>query len=477
MNKKIVWIIFLCLGTCFSGCQTYYFANVEFNNAFKAGNFEFCQNWLEKHKPGKRNKAKFLYNANKGMVSFIINDQESSNKALEDAFLLAEDYQKNAGENVASFLTNPKRITYKGERHEILLLSYFKAMNHWKNNDLESALIEARRLIRKLNVLQDEGKKDKYNSDGFMLWMVACLFEASGDFNNAYIYYKKAFDSYHSGFGRMAGIATPRQLKLDVIRSAYLSGFDLEAQNLESRTGLKNEPLDTENGIALLIWHKGLGPVKDENRITFQVLKGAGGAISFSNQEMGVSFPFYFPPNQASSPVRFDDLKIITMALPKYVNRNWGLKELSAKYQGARLDFEPATNIETIAATDLADRNGKELALGISRVAIKQALQYAATKGTEAAVENGKDTKKSQQQAALAGSLVNLAFTIANTATEVADTRNWQTLPAGIELLRVSLPPGKQTIQLEGKGRTPFSKNLEIEIKKGQTMVHTIHTF
>jgi hypothetical protein len=120
------------------------------------------------------------------------------------------------------------------------------------------------------------------------------------------------------------------------------------------------------------------------------------------------------------------------------------------------------------------------LATAISRVAIKQAVQYAATQATEAAIKDGKnDDKKKNQQANLAGSLVNLAFTIANTATEVADTRNWQTLPAGIEVLRVSLPPGKQIIQLEGNGKDgkPMNQTIELNIVKGQTTVHTIHTF
>ncbi len=480
LEKKILYVVLGLVSVFLNSCQTYYFANEEFNNAYRAGNFEFCKTWLEKHKPGKRSKTKFLYEANLGMISFIQNEKDASDKAFEQAFLLAEDYQKKAGEGVAALLTNPKRITYHGERYELLLLNYFKAINQLKANNPENALVEARRLIRKLNVLQDQGRKDKYNSDGFILWMVGAVFESVGEINNAYIYYKKAYESYQSGFGNIVKTTAPQQLKYDLIRSAFQAGFETEGQMFESKTGLKNQSVNPENGTALLLWYKGLGPVKDENRITFHLVKGSGGAITFNNQEFGYSIPFFLPPGELNNPNRFDNLKIITMALPKYVNRNWYWQNVNAKINGQRYEFQNATNLEEIAKTDLDDRTGRDLATAISRVAIKQAVQYAATQATEAAVRDGKnDDKKKNQQADLAGSLVNLAFTIANTATEVADTRNWQTLPAGIEVLRVSLPPGKQIVQLEGNGKDgkPLNQTIELNIVKGQTTVHTIHTF
>jgi len=480
LKKKILCLILGLAAVLLNSCQTYYFANEEFNNAYRAGNFEYCKKWLDKHKPGKNSKTKFLYKANVGMISFIQNENEISNMAFEDAFLLAEDYRKKAEENVAALLTNPKRITYRGERYELLLLNYFKAITQLKANNPENALIEARRLIRKLNVLQDQGKNDKYSSDGFILWMVGAVFESVGEINNAYIYYKKAYESYLGEFGNIVRFSAPQQLKYDLIRSAYQAGFETEGQVFESKTGLKNQVLDPENGTALILLHKGLGPVKDENRITFQLVKGVGGAVTFNNQEMGFSIPFFLPPGEANNPNRFDNLKIITMALPKYVNRTWYWQNIHAKINGQRYDFQNGTNLEEIAKADLGDRTGRELATAISRVAIKQAVQYAATQATESAVKDGKKNDKNKnQQADLAGSLVNLAFTIANTATEVADTRNWQTLPAAIEVLRISLPPGKQNLKLEGNGKDgkQLNQNIELNIVKGQTTVHTIHTF
>jgi hypothetical protein len=477
LKRRFAWV-FICLVSGFlSGCRSYYYANEEFNQAFQRGDFQFCETWLRKQKPKKRAKDKFLYHANTGMVHFIQNKEDTSNQDFEKSFLIAEDFQQKAGENVAALLTNPKRITYAGERHEQFLILYFKALNLLKKRQYETALIEARRLIRKMNVLEDKDKKN-YNSDGFLLWMIGSIFEAAGELNNAYIYFKKSTEAYQGTFGAMTALSIPRQLKLDLIRCAYLSGFEAEAKSFESKFGLQNKPLASNQGMAMLIFHKGLGPVKSENRIVFQLLKGAGGQVMFTNEEWGLNFPFFLPPGESSQPNRLDNLKIVTMAWPKYEFRSRSNQTLNLEVAGQNFSFEKASDINKIAVADLKDRMLIEMAISISRVAIKQAVQYLATKATKEAVKSGDGTKaKKQEQADLAGSLVNLAFTIANTATEVADTRNWQTLPAEIEIVKIPLEAGKRTITLRNQGDNKGNISIELDILPGQTTLHTVHGF
>jgi len=465
----------------FQGCQTYYHANKEFNSAFERGDFEKCEQWLLANKPGKKSKNRFLYETNLGLIRFLRNEPIPSNQSFEEAFLLVEDFQKKAGENVAALLTNPKRITYQGERFEQLLINYFKAINQLKINQPDLALIECRRLVRKMNVLEDQGKKDKYNTDGFILWMMGNVFEAAGEANDAYIYYKKAHDAYQGNFGSVANVSEPQQLKYDLLRMANRNGFYAEAQMYEAKLGIKDQKMDPGQGSVVLIWHKGLGPVKSEDRITLTLVKGVGGQFTFTNEDYGYSIPYFLPATEPSN--RFDDLKIITMALPKYQNRGSYYTDLKANVGSSTYSFQPATHLNDVAGADLKDRMGRELLNAVGRVAIKQAIQYAATKGTEAALNDGKGTKeqkkKKEQQADLVSGLVNLGMTIANTATEVADTRNWQTLPESIEILRLNLPAGKQTIKLEGRSRDgkTFNQNLEIEVLPGATHFQTVHSF
>lgn len=465
----------------FQSCQTYYHANKEFNSAFERGDFEKCEQWLLANKPGKNSKNRFLYETNLGLIRFLRNEPIPSNQSFEEAFILVEDFQKKAGENVAALLTNPKRITYQGERFEQLMVNYFKAINQLKLNQPELALIECRRLVRKMNVLEDKGKNDKYNTDGFILWMMGSVFESAGEANDAYIYYKKAHEAYLGNYGTVAHISEPQQLKYDLIRMAYKNGFFAEGQMFEAKLGVKNQKPESGQGSVVLVWHKGLGPVKSEDRITFTLVKGVGGQFTFTNEEFGYSIPYFLPVSEPSN--RLDDLKIITMALPKYQNRGAYYTQLRANVGSVSHSFQPATKLNEVARADLKDRMGRELLSAIGRVAIKQAIQYAATKGTQAALNDGKGSKdekrKKEQKADLVGGLVNLGMTIANTATEVADTRNWQTLPESIEILRLNLPAGKQIISLEGRskdGKT-FTQNLEIEVKEGSTHFQTVHSF
>ena len=469
----------------FQSCTTYYHGHAEFNQAFQTGQFKQCEDWLKKHSPKKKAKDKFLYYTNLGLVQFLQNETEASNQSLEKAFLLAEDFEKMPGEYVASFLVNPNQITYTGERYERLLINYFKALNQLKINDLESILIEARRLIRKMNVLEEASKTKQYRTDGFIYWMIGMLFEAGGEPNNAFIYYKKAHEAYNQSFAGLCKLIEPEQLSKDLVRAAYSAGFDSEAQQFEKQLHVNKEVQSERTGAAVILWHKGLGPIKDETRITFDVVKGVGGGVSFSNAENGFSIPILWPVNEPADPKRLDNVQFITMALPKYVARSTYWNQMSVSTNGKSYTFQPASNLLEVAKADLNDRLAATLATALGRVALKQAIRMAATKATEAAFENknpkddAKTKQKKQEQADLAGSLVNLTLMIANAATEKADTRNWQTLPEKIEVLRINLPVGKQTLTINGtsiSGKT-FSQTIDLEIVEGQTVLHSVQTF
>ena len=69
----------------------------------------------------------------------------------------------------------------------------------------------------------------------------------------------------------------------------------------------------------------------------------------------------------------------------------------------------------------------------IFRTILRGLTKYLATRGVK---------KK-------AGTWGGLAANLFTAATETADTRSWLTLPRGMHLVRMSLPPGKYTLKLE----------------------------
>ena len=87
--------------------------------------------------------------------------------------------------------------------------------------------------------------------------------------------------------------------------------------------------------------------------------------------------------------------------------------------------------------------------------------------------------KKSEKQAGdRNGALGQFAMMILNQATEIADTRCWNTLPQEIQLARLWLPSGSHTVKLEVLGAGGVLRDtieVPVTIKAGSKTVLTEH--
>lgn len=409
----------------FNSCATYYQVNQEFNSRFEQGQLASAEKFLKKN---KTKKTKFLYYANRGVVNSLEGEYEASNKWLERAYIYSEDYRKKATDVAASFLVNPMVIPYKPEDHEQLILLYYKALNYLKVNDYESALVECRRLNLQLDQLSDRYKSDKkYKRDGFIHNLMGIAYEASGDVNNAFIAYRNAYNIYKEDFSKLFGIGAPEQLKKDLLRTAFLNGFQSELSFYENEFGMKLQPEDQQAEL-VFFWHNGLGPVKGEWSINFAAQDGGDGFVSFANSEYGMSFPFPINSLSAEQSNSIKDLKVFRIAFPKYVERQPIFTSAYIESKNGRYDLELAEDINQIAFKTLQERMLKEFSKGLLRVALKKAAENTVR-------------KESEGWGALLG--------FVNALTEKADTRNWQTIPHSIHYTRVPLDLGENKIALK----------------------------
>lgn len=461
-----------------TACLTYYEQQLKFNKAFERGDLNEALNHLKNTKKRLYKRNYFLHYANLGLIYSLKGEYAQSNVYLEKAYQLSENYLRNYGDEALSFLTNPNRIQYRPEGYEMLAINYIKAINNLKLGDIESALVECRRLNNRLNVLADKANNsNSYRRDAFINLIMASAFEASGDMNNAFIFYRNAYNAYEEDFKNMFGIGAPEQLKKDLLRAAYKMGFQTELDFYQRRFNTTYQP-EPGDGQVVVLWHNGLIPIKDQSYLTMTVVKGAGGSIDFVNREYGFSFPMIWPAYETPNPNRFDNLKILSIAIPKLVNRptvfHQGMVEIS---HTQHIKLEKAHDLQQLAHKLLNDRLAIELAKSISRLALKQTAAVAAGKGTEAALKKeGKDKEKAES----IGSLVSLLVNIATTVTEKADTRSWQTLPSEISYTRLFLPTGRHTLVFKSTNRLngeTFTKEIPIEITPGKTIFHTINSF
>ncbi|MEQ8906761.1 hypothetical protein [Ekhidna sp.] len=455
VSSKTILVFAAFIGL--TSCASFYQLNYEFNKNFEEGNIEQAADILDQNKRAAKSKTRFLYYANQGVVEHLLGNYEESNNWLEKAYLFGEDYHKNYLNFAASYFLNPNLIVYPGEDHEHLMLLYYKALNYLKLKNYESALIECRRLNQRLYELGDKYlSENKYQKDAFIHNLMGIIYDASGDYNNAFIAYRNSLEIYQKEFSEMFGLTAPDQLKKDLLRTASLAGFPEEVDRYSEEFGMNYVPQPSpEGGELVFFWHNGLVPVKDEWSINFVAVKGSGGMIIFENEEYGLNFPFFYDTDEDGN-ASITDLTGTRVAFPKYVEREPFFQHASLEIDNYYYPLEKAEDINAIAFKTLKERMLEELGKGLLRVALKKTVE--------------KEVRKENETL---GFLVG----VMNFASEQADTRNWQTIPHSIHYTRVPLEKGENQVTLHTDGSKGQNQQTFTFIgEKGETQFQTFQS-
>lgn len=437
-----------------SACATFYEANITYNRQFEQGNLQQALEELHQNSRLHKPQVRFLYYVNAGLMHSMLGQYEESNAWFEKAFLFGEDYRINLAREAASYVTNPTVTVYRGEDHEHLMVLYYKALNYAKMHRYEEALVECRRLNIRLQQLSDRyTSENRYREDAFIHNLMGILYQASGDWNNAFIAYRNAYNIYRNFYAERFGIQPPEQLKRDLLRAARKTGFHEEYQWYKDLFGMEYEPADPEAELVFL-WHNGLAPVKDEWSINFTLYRGEGNTVWITNNDLGLNFSFEVSNDDRNALGR---LEFFRVAFPRYVERKPFYNRATVRAGELAYRLDPAEDINQIAKLCLQERMALEFSKSLIRVALKKATEYSVRKENRAMAS---------------------VISAINALTEAADTRNWQTLPHTIYYARIPLKSGKQTINMtfEGEAGTQ-SVSFAYQPEKGQTLFHTYASF
>jgi len=442
------------------GCATYYTKNIEFQNYLLQGNFNKADVWLNKNSKDSEGKNKLLYYLNRGYVSWILQNSNESNEHFTIAENIIEDYIRNYYLDALTLISNPTIKPYKPEDFEVVLLNYFMALNYIQLEQYEDAIVECKRINIKLNQLNDKYKdhKNRYQRDAFANNLMGIIYESQKDYNNAFIAYRNALEIYETDYKEYFNISVPEQLKQDLLRSAYLTGFHDEVKFYEEKFNTTYNHQKNENGELVFFWLNGYGPYKSESSINFvKIPNSQSGYVTMVNEEHNLSFPIYIGNKSKKEKDAFEDLRFFRVAFPKYVERKPIFTSASLFTDSENYNLEQIQNINDIAFKTLNDRMVREMASAIMRLATKKALEALADEQDEGL-----------------GTLLN----IVNTLTEKADTRNWQTLPYSISYARIPLNEGLNNISLKTNSAFTNSQiqTFEFEGMKDKTYFHAYHT-
>ncbi len=410
MRQTITFLFLLFSWSCTT--PTFYQRFYKFNKIVSDGNLKEAENLLKSNEEKfSKGKDRFLFWVNAGIVESMQGHFKESNAYFEKADLFIEDDKKNIAEEGAALLLNPNLSTYRGEDHEKLMINYYKALNYYQLGEYDEAIVECKRMNIRLQQLSDKYKSDKkYNEDAFIHTLMGIIYDATEDYNNAFIAYRNAYKIYNTSYKDIFKFKIPQQLKHDLIRTADLSGIYNERDAFSKKFNIKYKPPKAGQSQAVVLWNNGIGPIKDEWGINFAIIYTGNGWVSFVNNDLGMTFPFYIGNSSLNG------LTWIKVVFPKYVERPIFYKSATVTYNNETKRLSLVEDINAISFKVLEERMMLEFGKSLGRVALKQAAAAQVSKENEG---------------------LGVALSLLASASESADTRNWQTLPHSIYYTRI----------------------------------------
>lgn len=238
----------------FAGCASYQNKVGEARTLIQNGNFQAA---TDKLKPlaTEKNGDQLVYLLDYAVALQLNGDLKESNNSFLQADKLAEQLDYHSVSRIAgSLITSEEMMQYKGDTFEKIFINAYLAMNYLALNQLDDALVESRRMNEKYLVYRAEDKK-KFEQNVFGKYLSAMIWEASRQFDDAYIAYSEAYKLDSS-------IPT---LKADLIRTAKLSRRMDEYQRWKKAfPSVQEDPhwYDKSMGELVVIVQQGWGPRK-----------------------------------------------------------------------------------------------------------------------------------------------------------------------------------------------------------------------
>lgn len=388
-------------------------------------------------------KSRLLYGMDRGMILQLAGDYQQSNAVLEQAEEeLDRLYTRRIRTETLAFMTNDTALFYEGDPYEQVLINVLKAINYAVLGQWQDALVEARRIDHRLNVLSDRTtEKNAYRDDGFARYLSGILYESTGEVNDAFIAYRKAYEAFEAT-RTWSHTPVPSQLRIDLLRTAEALHFTQELseyQSLFPDTRWEARQALQELAQVVVISYNGRAPRKEDRFIDLPISLNAlqlvllNRGFSQSERNRGVDTALYGLNGQ-----------VVRVALPRIVPQKTlvpldRVSLIPDNGTPVTLNTELVHNVTALADKALSEKMAGLTVKALARSATKFAMAEATTRGAQQAA--GKDAGP------WVGLLVGLLTKGWAVASEEADKRSWQTLPDEIHLARAWVPPGHYQVQ------------------------------
>jgi hypothetical protein len=418
-------------------------------------------------------KSRVLYGMDRGMTLHLAGDYQQSNEVLEQAEEEVDRlYTRKIRTETLAFMTNDTALPYEGDPYEQVLINVLKALNYAVLGQWQDALVEARRIDHRLNLISDRAQeKNAYRDDGFARYLSGILYESTGDVNNAFIAYRKAYETFDATRA-WSHTAVPSQLRKDLLRTAEALHFTQELAEYQQKfpdTRWETRQALQQLAQVVVISYNGRAPRKEDQFLDLPISLDAlqlvllNRGLSQANQHS----------NRGVDTVLYGlNGRVVRVALPRLIPQKTQVPVdtvslIQDSGTQVTLNTELVHNVTALADKALSERMPVITSKALARAATKFVAAEATTRAAQQAA--GRDAGP------WVGLLVGLLTKGLAVASEEADKRSWQTLPDEIHLARVWLPPGRYQVQSQSGGGSHDTLNPEavwtLSIGPGETTV------
>lgn len=475
-------------------------------------------------------KNAVLYYLDKGALQFDLRKYHESDLSFAEADRKMEElFTRSITRGIGTVLLNDNTTEYGGESFERAIMHTYRAMNYVMLNNIDEALVEARRVTSYLSRYSRfmQGKSGYFDSP-FAQYLSAMLYEEAGNTDDARISYdafKKASSGNFSYLNLSQGNAAqarPARNSNDSARAkkvnardgrrrrnaALNDSFDALMEEDSSGSGSQNSNADAindsfddlmnekpaktsrpsiprsidnlfgvpeykdlaKNGIGEIVFVHYNGPAPMKVSKTFQVAWNQARAYVSQSGERDAQYE-----NAIMSGFTRHS---ITVAYPEYTQQPYNIMSSRISIDSDSVDSILMEDISKDASTTLAAKKDAIWARAVARATIKFVVAEAAAEAARKAAEEAfKKNGNNSPFGSLVGSLASGLVRGGVAATEVADTRGWTTVPAQIRMARMTAEPGTHnvTVQfLNGSGMVIGQQLFEnVEVRAGKrTYIH-----
>lgn len=334
---------------------------------------------LDKIKVPEQDKVQFLLN--RGILNFYLGNLAASRADLAVAVHKMESLRASSvTENLAAVSTNETLRSYTGTPTDQVMVHVLLALAYLCEGDLEGARVE---ILQSQVAMQRLAKADGTSGQLAVARFVAgIIYELNREWDDALISYRQAYDILNAR-NEMIPLALQDSLLL-----------------LTRRQGLQDEYRQFKQ-----VFGRDVDGAVDQPEIFVLYLDG----VVSSKTEARLSV------------VAGQHAQLISVVVPRYPPVRHVHWPLQVQVGAQRETTAVIENLDTRAREDLADEMATIMAAATARAVAKYNL-----------------VNEAQNKSQLGGLLAN----IATIATEQADVRSWNMLPATIQVARLRVPEG-----------------------------------